>query len=453
MNITMSPQAAAVSSSSSSSTAAQSHRVSLVESDNCSFLSSLIEAADEAYQKTSDEFAPRPSSSAQVHAGPGRTTHAPGGGGGRPRFHLRKRKASVRAGAPCGGPSLSAVNSDFLSGLFADLEQQQRTAASSAASSSRHGAYDLDDEEHYVTDGESCPGSPVPSPKKRARLGRSLSRCTKSYASLSVLASATYSSTDSYVEGENFSDQQPTDMNILAAGEPAANHDEPAAAAPPTVSAATSTASASSAVAPDVLADSLSAAAALLADAIFPHLPATVSESPLRKSSSKTSASSEHSADLTAQLSSSTEAATEAGANAFHVEPEQGQEPEKELTLEEVFATATEGGPASSASAAVTPTDEDGLLGASGRGEDSYGWFLALDRDVDASEEHVTDAYHASAAALAAGHESSSSSCGSAALAFQAPVSAAAGCAAHDAEVEWAKAADTVDDVLGDLPF
>lgn len=456
----MSPQAAAVSSS--SSTAAQSHRVSLVESDNCSFLSSLIEAADEAYQKTSDGFAPRPPSSAQVHAGPGRTTHAPGGGGGRPRFHLRKRKASVRAGASCGGPSLSAVNSAFLSGLFADLEQQQqRTAASSAAaSSSRRGAYDLDDEEHYVTDGESCPGSPVPSPKKRARLGRSLSRCTKSYASLAALASATYSSTDSYVEGENFSDRQPTDRNIRAAGEPAANHDEPAAAAaaPPTVSAATSTASASSAVAPDVLADSLSAAAALLADAIFPHLPATVSESPLRKSSSKTSASSEHSADLTAQLSSSTEAATEAGANAFHVEPEQGQEPEKELTLEEVFATPpTEGGPASSASAsasaAVTPTDEDGLLGASGRGEDSYGWFLALDRDVDASEEHVTDAYRASAAALAAGRDSSSSSCGSAALAFQAPVSAAAGCAAHDAEVEWAKAADTVDDVLGDLPF
>ena len=90
-------------------------------------------------------------------------------------------------------------------------------------------------------------------------------------------------------------------------------------------------------------------------------------------------------------------------------------------------------------------------------GEDSYGWFLALDHDVDASEEHITDAYATGAAAAgaaaagAAGNESTSSM--TAALAFQAPVSATAGCAAHDAEVEWAKAADTVDDVLGDLPF
>lgn len=421
----MSPQAAAVSSS------AQSHRVSLVESDN-SFISSLIEAADEAYQKTSDEFTS--SATAQVHAGPGRLTTT-ATTGGRPRFNLRKRKAvavSVNTGTSCAG-SLSAVNSAFLSGLFADLQQTANTSTT-AATATNHDAYD-DEEEHYVTDGESCPGTPVPSPKKRARLGcsRSLSRCTKSYASLSALASATYNSTDSYVD-ENFSDQ--TDMAPSAGtaqGEPT-DDEQPTAA--PTVSAATSTTSTASAltstVASDVLADSLSAAAAL-ADAIFPHLPATVSESPLRKTSSSSSSdSSDNSADLTAQPASSTEASIEAGATTLHFEPE------KELTLEEVFAPTADGveGPAS---AAVTPTDEDPEV--SGEGEDSYGWFLALDHDVDASEEHITDAYKN-------GNESSS-----AALAFQAPVSAAAGCAAHDAEVEWAKAADTVDDVLGDLPF
>ena len=432
----MSPQAAAVPS--------QSHRVSLVESDN-SFIASLIEAADEAYQKTSDEFT---TAAAQVHAGPGRlATTAAATATGRPRFNLRKRKAvpmSVNTGTSCAG-SLSAVNSAFLSGLFADLQQTSNTT--STTSTNNHD----DGEEHYVTDGESCPGTPVPSPKKRARLGRSLSRCTKSYASLSVLAScseATYNSTDSYVEREKsriseISDQTTTSMTGSAdAADATDNNHEPTAAAP-TVSAATSTTSTVSTVASDVLADSLSAAAAL-ADAIFPHLPATVSESPLRKSPSKMSANSNNSADLTAQPASSTEVSTDAGATStnLHVEPE------KELTLEEVFATSEGEGPAS---AAVTPTDEDPDEVAGKAGEDSYGWFLALDHDVDASEEHITDAYATAAAASAAGNESTSSM--TAALAFQAPVSATAGCAAHDAEVEWAKAADTVDDVLGDLPF
>lgn len=435
----MSPQAAAVPS--------QSHRVSLVESDN-SFIASLIEAADEAYQKTSDEFTTTSAAAAaQVHAGPGRLATAAATATGRPRFNLRKRKAvpmSVNTGTSCAG-SLSAVNSAFLSGLFADLQQTSNTTSTTNAN------HHDDGEEHYVTDGESCPGTPVPSPKKRARLGRSLSRCTKSYASLSVLAScseATYNSTDSYVEREKsqiseISDQTTTSMAGADAADADANH-EPTAAAP-TVSAATSTTSTASTVASDVLADSLSAAAAL-ADAIFPHLPATVSESPLRKSPSKMSASSNsnNSADLTAQPASSTEVSTDADATStnLHVEPE------KELTLEEVFATSEGEGPAS---AAVTPTDEDPDEVAGKAGEDSYGWFLALDHDVDASEEHITDAYATAAAASAAGNESTSSM--TAALAFQAPVSATAGCAAHDAEVEWAKAADTVDDVLGDLPF
>ena len=441
----MSPQAAAVPS--------QSHRVSLVESDN-SFIASLIEAADEAYQKTSDEFTTTSAAAAaQVHAGPGRLATAAATATGRPRFNLRKRKAvpmSVNTGTSCAG-SLSAVNSAFLSGLFADLQQTSNTTSTTNAN------HHDDGEEHYVTDGESCPGTPVPSPKKRARLGRSLSRCTKSYASLSVLAScseATYNSTDSYVEREKsriseISDQTTTSMTGAADADATDNNHEPTAAAP-TVSAATSTTSTASTVASDVLADSLSAAAAL-ADAIFPHLPATVSESPLRKSPSKMSASSSNSnnsADLTAQPASSTEVSTSTDAGAtstnLHVEPE------KELTLEEVFATSEGEGPAS---AAVTPTDEDPDEVVTKEGEDSYGWFLALDHDVDAPEEHITDAYAtaAASAAGAAGNETTSSM--TAALAFQAPVSATAGCAAHDAEVEWAKAADTVDDVLGDLPF
>mmetsp|Transcript_25273 Transcript_25273/g.73122 ORF Transcript_25273/g.73122 Transcript_25273/m.73122 type:complete len:417 (+) Transcript_25273:87-1337(+) len=416
----MSPQAAV------SLPAHYAHRVSLVESDN-SFLSSLIEAADEAYQKTSDESTSSSSSvSAPVHAGPGRMTtssnhpinstnaHRPA------RFNLRKRKVVSVSGTSCAG-SLAAVNSAFLSGLFADLEQTT-AAGTSFPPSAPHATAEDEAEEHYVTDGESCPNSPVPSPKKRPRLGRTLSRCTKSYASLSGLgASSTYNSTDSYVDGK-FSGQKAATVGTSTA--PALPADEDLLATAGT---------APSAVASDVLADSLCAAAAL-ADAIFPHLPATVSDSPLRKTSHH-EAYNAISADLTAQPASSTEVPT-AGhhADPLHVEPE--------MTLEEVFAPtlaalATGVGvgvaAAGPASAAVTPTDAD-------RGE-SYGWYLDLDTDVDASEEHITDAYDGNH-----NHESSASS-----LAFQVPVSAAA--SSHEAEVEWAKAADTVDDVLGDLPF
>lgn len=396
----MSPQAAVSSSS-------RRHRVSLVSngSDN-SFLSSLIEAADEAYQKTSDEYTP--SSSAQVHAGPGRTAAATGG---RPRFNLRKRKTAavvpVNTGASCvGGPSASdRFSTTFLSGLFADLEQRTGTASASSPAASA--------DEHYVTDGESCPNTPVPSPKKRPRLGfanRSLSRCTKSYASLAVLAS-TYNSTDSYVDEPIASENPQKESTESGLSASAAGEAEPSAA---------------DAVASDVLTDSLTAAAAL-ADAIFPHLPATVSESPLQNK-----IANKLSADLTAQpQASGTEVSLDA--TPTHVEPE------KELTLAEVFAPAAGDGPAS---AAVTPTGED-LEQQAAPGEDSYGWFLAL----DSKEEHITDAY-------GAGGDGASTPGGSTSnLAFQASVSAAAGSAAADAEVEWAKAADTVDDVLGDLPF
>jgi len=164
-----------------------------------------------------------------------------------------------------------------------------------------------------------------------------------------------------------------------------------------------------------------------------------VSDSPLRKSpksrtasvASSTASQDEDiiSADLTAQPNA------DAGcAEPLHVAPE--------MTLAEAFfGTAAEAGASSEdgpASAAVTPTEADPATDG-GEGGDSFGWFLDLDTPTDASEEHITDAYSAE------GNSNSSTS----SLAFQAPVSVAN----HDAEVEWAKAADTVDDVLGDLPF
>ena len=66
--------------------------------------------------------------------------------------------------------------------------------------------------------------------------------------------------------------------------------------------------------------------------------------------------------------------------------------------------------------------------------KDSYGWFVEME-DEPQEEPSIVDAY---------GHSSSATS-----LAFLAPTAPLAD--NHDAEVEWAKAADTVDDVLGDF--
>jgi hypothetical protein len=68
---------------------------------------------------------------------------------------------------------------------------------------------------------------------------------------------------------------------------------------------------------------------------------------------------------------------------------------------------------------------------------ESYGWFVTMDDDD----------YHTPSIAPAQKADSSSSLN---ALAFSA-ATAPKGSNQHDAEVEWAKAADTVDDVLGDF--
>lgn len=62
--------------------------------------------------------------------------------------------------------------------------------------------------------------------------------------------------------------------------------------------------------------------------------------------------------------------------------------------------------------------------------KNTYGWFVEIDDDY----EHAVDAYYNSTNKN---------------LAFIAPTAPKAHC--YDAEVEWAKAADTIDDVLGDF--
>lgn len=73
-------------------------------------------------------------------------------------------------------------------------------------------------------------------------------------------------------------------------------------------------------------------------------------------------------------------------------------------------------------------------LSASG---EKYGWFVETDDD-GAADHDVVNAYYKSTTA------SNTKS-----LAFTAPTAPKASC--QDAEVEWAKAADTIDDVLGDF--
>lgn len=74
--------------------------------------------------------------------------------------------------------------------------------------------------------------------------------------------------------------------------------------------------------------------------------------------------------------------------------------------------------------------------------EDHFGWFVEMDEDDedDDAMKKGDDIHHS--------HQSTKSSRES--LAFQAPTAPKA-CPSHDAQVQWAMAADTIDDVLGDF--
>ena len=280
-----------------------------------------------------------------------------------------------RAADGDGESTISHVNSDFLSGLFADLSSAVSTAPTAAT-----------DEEHYITsdEGESCPGTPVPSPRKKARISptRSLARCSKSYASLAHFGtvtdrmgdSSTRTSTDSYVEN-------PEATNDL--GESTRSWNGPTASFSPSVPTAAN-------------------AKDMLADTIFPHLPATVSDS------------FNPSADLSAQAAACNAAPESNNYENSPVEPEQDSTTTANSTEEK---------------------EEDGV---DADAKEGYGWFLALDDNEDHStiDAYAKDPAHGSSADL---------------LAFQAPVSAVASHSDAQAEVEWAKAADTIDDVLGDF--
>mmetsp|Transcript_1808 Transcript_1808/g.3567 ORF Transcript_1808/g.3567 Transcript_1808/m.3567 type:complete len:363 (+) Transcript_1808:295-1383(+) len=344
-----------------------------------SCLSNIVHAADEAYSNSNSRSANARLDSVQLQDAsdakflnsadlpPCPLTSTAGG----PRFALRKRKVSVGVDSAAGESTINHVNSDFLSGLFADL--------SSAVST----------EEHYVTsdEGESCPGTPVPSPRKKARISptRSLARCSKSYASLAHFGTvienrpmgedSTRTSTDSYVENSEATDDLPRSCQDGNNNGPATASRSPSV---PTTAAK---------------------AKDMLADTVFPHLPATVSDS------------FNPSADLSAQ-GAACNAAPES--NIYDNTP---VEPEQDITN-----TAEE-------------EEEDGV---DADAKDGYGWFLALDDNEDHStiDAYAKDPAHGSSADL---------------LAFQAPVSAVASHSEAQAEVEWAKAADTIDDVLGDF--
>lgn len=365
--------------------------------NNVSNLTTIIQAADEAYRSAHVRLDTVVRSNADLPS-----MCSPTGG---PRFALRKRKVSVTA--PC------------------TREPKENQAASNASCSSfLDGLFATDESDHYVTsdEGDSCPSTPVPQ-RKKARLGR----CSKSYASFAHLSGSTRVSTrlstSSYLE--------------KSCGLQAKKHMQHSNASSKTKSSVDS----------KVLADSLQAAKDL-ADAVFPHLPATVSNADsiqLATSTAKAALSTTHcisaapsTAPSSADLSSQTVAEGQnvpAPANNPHVEPElKVKEEEKkeqtELTLSDLQSFQDQ-------QATINKVEESF---SSVESADSYGWFLPLDDEAD---HGVIDAYSSSLS------ESGNSS--SNLLAFQAPVSAKAGCTDHEAEVEWAKAADTIDDVLGDF--
>lgn len=90
-----------------------------------------------------------------------------------------------------------------------------------------------------------------------------------------------------------------------------------------------------------------------------------------------------------------------------------------------------------SLNASVLPLTDQQSSNTDTTGKDSYGWFVETDHDIKSSSAHEDSAYGALSPAPAADLAFS---------AYKAPEPSKL-----DAEVEWAKAADTVDDVLGDF--
>lgn len=94
----------------------------------------------------------------------------------------------------------------------------------------------------------------------------------------------------------------------------------------------------------------------------------------------------------------------------------------------------------SSCNSTVTRANSADLQSSNTETEDKecYGWFVEMDNNDSAQSAHM--------AAMNPYEQSSSANSGLAFVAHTAPEADN-----HDAEVEWAKAADTVDDVLGDF--
>ncbi|KAI2509549.1 hypothetical protein MHU86_4810 [Fragilaria crotonensis] len=237
-------------------------------------------------------------------------------------FNLRKR--SFSGDDPVVG--LSTYNSDFLSGLFADIAKA-----------------------NVVDEGLPVHNAPSPSKKSRVSMTQSISRCEKSFANLHVVAHSIAGSKGYYKAPGTESVNLPL------------TRDDSLSYQLHCVSSASSNESESCRVADSGM-------------VAFPHLPATISNS-----------SCDHLARLTRR-------------NTGQLLPDSETDP-----------------------------------------KESYGWFVNFDDD----DSHFPPLSRATAIPF-----SSPSSLND--LTFSA-VTAPKGSSHHDAEVEWAKAADTVDDVLGDF--
>jgi hypothetical protein len=242
------------------------------------------------------------------------------------RIQLRKRSVSDERQ----GVVLSSYNSDFLSGIFADIAQAN---SSSAQEDPDHSDPRLD--------------NAMSVKKSRVDLHRSISRCAKSYANL---ASQDKSKADLF--------DGPASKALVtkAAQDRESYHKTQEPSRPASLSYPLHCVSSASSNEDEDL-----------GKLAFPHLPATVSDYSCGTSLSRNSS---------------------------------GQQL-----------------PVSDTAPAVKENN-------------SYGWFVEMEDEEQAPETHI-DAYQATTGGLA----------------FQAPTAPKA--VNHDAEVEWAKAADTVDDVLG----
>ena len=309
-------------------------------------------------------------------------------------LHLRKRKCNYNERQQAPPLHAAQMNTDFLSGIFQDLAACDVDVDVEEGDRTRSVTYAPHD---ALVSSDSTSWSCCGRPAKKSRLSKTqtLSRCSKSFAKMEISAIAIRGPEDPLIpDGESLSSrskQTPLSLDLSFSGDDDDVHP---------VLHVTSDSTAAKMLVDHIFSDSITKFNINFPD--LPSLPATVS-------------ASSHACSSTNNLTRTSVEAPQEVFETPHLIHVAGKEHEHKL--------------------------RDGY----GSG---YGWFVEMDDEKLRERLQAVAAAFENCRAIASPEDA-----GSTALSLAFAASGPKKAVHLDSEVEWAKAADTVDDVLGGILF